>query len=489
MINLNSSNVRVGKGNNIYVCCPFCFDRVGSHDDNFHMGIDTKRGLYHCLGAETKVLTWDGCVPVGDLVGKKTKVLTVGRHSGMTGHRMTGHWVTTVFESFGVQNLCKLTLRRNGVEKVIRATEGHRWFIYSTTRGVNWKEKTTSELRPGDRLMSARIPLSSLSSEFFLLSRHRERWEKNSQVVERLGWTVFSVDMNTTKEEVFCTTIPKTGCFVLEDNIVTGNCYRCNASTKETGSGFLKEMNLYIEPENPTIASLRERLENLGKRKANPTVNLDQFTVPIDPEETPCSWQYVMSRDLTLEDIERYQIRAGMSFEDSKRWSGRVVFPALEDSVCHYAVGRSYNGSERKYMNTAGSRSHFIYWRHLVGETVIVCEGIISAIAATKHTGIQAIPLLGKVVADGQANILRSICSDLILALDGDVNSTEILNAVKTLFKAGFNHVDLVRLPPPPDVEKTSDYKSDAADFTKDEYLRFFERRKTLTRFSGRSDV
>lgn len=261
------------------------------------------------------------------------------------------------------------------------------------------------------------------------------------------------------------------------------HCYKCNASPKETGQGFLREMNLYVEPPSPELSELKDRVKGLFKKVDSLSINLDAFTCKISSEETPYSYKYVMSRGITPEDIERYQIRAGMTCDDSKRWSGRVVFPCMSDNQCRYAVGRSYNGASQKYLNTAGSRSQIIYWKHLVGKTVIINEGIITAIAATKHTGIQAIPILGKVVTNHQANILRSMCDHAILSLDGDVVDLEIASALKTLFKAGFHEVEVVTLPPPVG-GKTPGYKSDASDYSKSEYLSFFENRKSHTIFS-----
>ena len=31
------------------VCCPFCLERKGSADYKYHMGVDLKRGVYHCF--------------------------------------------------------------------------------------------------------------------------------------------------------------------------------------------------------------------------------------------------------------------------------------------------------------------------------------------------------------------------------------------------------------------------------------------------------
>lgn len=97
----------------------------------------------NCFTYETEVLTSEGIIQIGDLgVHNKTaKVMTTG-----------GKWVEAPFKSYGVQNIYELTLRRSGIDKVIRTTADHRWFAEDrrqTHRDKGPVEFKTIELRPG----------------------------------------------------------------------------------------------------------------------------------------------------------------------------------------------------------------------------------------------------------------------------------------------------------------------------------------------------
>lgn len=76
------------------------------------------------------------------------------------------------------------------------------------------------------------LPLDghSLTGEFFVMAHHRERW---TQRMARVGetrrridqsWRVISVEVTDRVEEVYCARVPTTASFVLEGNLLTGNC-------------------------------------------------------------------------------------------------------------------------------------------------------------------------------------------------------------------------------------------------------------------------
>ncbi len=66
-----------------------------------------------------------------------------------------------------------------------------------------------------------------LTDPFFLNSEHRERFTASAKSFVRRGWTVKSVEATDRVEEVFCATVEQGAAFVLEDNILTGNCFGC----------------------------------------------------------------------------------------------------------------------------------------------------------------------------------------------------------------------------------------------------------------------
>ena len=345
-------------------------------------------GWVHCLAGETGVLTPDGVRPIRDLAGTTARLLTTSQNDGRGG----GKWVEAPVRSFGVQPLLKVTLRRNGVDKIIHATAGHRWFVRQTNGTASHRQEVlTADLRPGQRLSycyaqrhkatrpspigiahgftygdgtrsrkgsvaqfcgdkdKALIPyfdlhpivdiapgvrraldlprffkekvdltespsylygwlagymaadghvtkdgrveidsndrsslehvravcnllgihttsirtknayghgykpdgkgyatnldVTALTEEFFLTDEHRQRWLDNQdkQRKDYRGYTVVAVEETDRVEEVFCAVVDGTQSFTLEDNILTGNCYRDSLNGEE---GSLLEMEL-----------------------------------------------------------------------------------------------------------------------------------------------------------------------------------------------------------------------------------------------------
>jgi len=112
--------------------CPFHKEKTPS------FSVVEDKGFFHCLAAETRVITRAGNVPISMLAGKSATVLTRG-----------GEWVSAEFRAFGRQRLYRIELSRNGVKKTLYATSGHRWFV----RGRE-SEVVTTQLRPGHRLQA-----------------------------------------------------------------------------------------------------------------------------------------------------------------------------------------------------------------------------------------------------------------------------------------------------------------------------------------------
>jgi hypothetical protein len=107
------------------VACPF-------HDD-----VEPSCTIYpdhfHCLSGETKVMTWDGNIPIRDLTRGVHQLLTTG-----------GEWVTAPVMAFGTQRLWRIALTRNGVRKDLYATDEHRWIVHGRANCI-----LTKNLRVG----------------------------------------------------------------------------------------------------------------------------------------------------------------------------------------------------------------------------------------------------------------------------------------------------------------------------------------------------
>ncbi|PSR06252.1 MAG: hypothetical protein BRD49_01460, partial [Bacteroidetes bacterium SW_10_40_5] len=154
--------------------------------------------LSNCLAGETKVLTREGFTPIEKVAGRTVEILTKG-----------GEWKEAPFYSFGEQKLYEIKLERGKAnQKTIYATGDHRWFeSLSYNHSDSFREKTTVELQEGDKLKSQ-----------FGKEKTKEAKKPTS------NWKVAFVNETNKVEEVYCATVPETESFVIEGNILSGNC-------------------------------------------------------------------------------------------------------------------------------------------------------------------------------------------------------------------------------------------------------------------------
>ena len=115
---------------------------------------------------------------------------------------------------------------------------------------------------------------------------------------------------------------------------------------------------------------------------------------------------------------------------------GRLMFPIADrrGNILGFG-GRTLDGAEPKYMNTAGTdgfdKSRLLYGQHLAtepirarGEAVIV-EGYMDVIAAHQHGHGNVVASMGTALTDTQLSQIRSIASRVTLAMDADAAGQE----------------------------------------------------------------
>lgn len=113
-----------------------------------------------------------------------------------------------------------------------------------------------------------------------------------------------------------------------------------------------------------------------------------------------------------------------------------------------YCTGRSYIDSKPKYLNYGSSKNLVLYnYDNINSEEIILCEGIISSVNATKTTGVQSTVLAGKTLSSEGIRLLKKKgIKKIYLSVDGDVSSPEINRIIRQLFNNMFE-VYFISLP------------------------------------------
>lgn len=231
------------------------------------------------------------------------------------------------------------------------------------------------------------------------------------------------------------------------------HCYRCGAKGRLKD---IKELALLADyQEEISTEDLEEILHGIGGSGFGKlqTLPLDQFSVPIDPHATPIAYSYMIDRGYSYSEMQHYKIRVGVAYEDPvwgrtvSKWRGRVIFPYFYENECIYAVGRSHVGHPKKYINPPLPKGLVVYGLDAVTDNkAILCEGIISAHAAQRSTGVAAVAVLGKDPLPIQLARLRTRVDVVYKSLDGDVDRAKNDKVNRSLLDAGFE-VWEVRLP------------------------------------------
>lgn len=134
----------------------------------------------YCFSGETEVITSEGVKTLQSLSGSTPELLDGD-----------GNFVKSPVRQYGVQPLMKVTLSRAGKQKVIYATENHRWFV--ANRKVQNCE--TANLKKGDRLEYVQ---RAVSQEYDLINDWVARgfafgdgWNVNGKSPQRKGHVMF----------------------------------------------------------------------------------------------------------------------------------------------------------------------------------------------------------------------------------------------------------------------------------------------------------
>jgi len=260
------------------------------------------------------------------------------------------------------------------------------------------------------------------------------------------------------------------------------HCFKCNANRFNTNlQAILTNLDFFNEV-SEDLSSMISMLQPKQKKELN-FVNLELISDPVDPNETPIAFDYLtMERQLSMTEIENLGVRVGKSFWDkndqgqefeNKRWSGRILFPFWEQGVCRFVVGRTYTGREPKYLNSTHGKGTYVYGIDRVQDrTAILCEGIISGIAAERYTGVAGISILGYYATFLQLVKIRNKVDTLYMCIDGGVSKAIERKLENELRECNFKRIYKVSLPG----------KSDPDDL-KEKFTEYFNKAEIISWF------
>ena len=323
---------------------------------------------------------------------------------------------------------------------------------------------------------------SDLTEEFFLLDKHRLRFNAAAIPYERKGWMVREVAKTDRVEEVFCATVDEGHAFTLEDNILTGNCFSCAEGgdairfvQKIDGLSFVEaverlaaragvdlryEQGGYVPGQEQ---SQRRRLidahraaadyyaERLGGSDAAPAraflaergfelADVQRFGVGYSPKAWEDLTRHLRGRGFTDSEL----ITAGLSREGNRgtrdRFRGRLMWPIRDLSGDVIAFGARKLDPEDdgpKYLNTPETslfrKSTVLYGADLAKREIaqrrqaVIVEGYTDVMACHLAGVPTAVATCGPSFGEDHIKVLRRLIMDsdsfsgeVIFTFDGD---------------------------------------------------------------------
>ena len=311
---------------------------------------------------------------------------------------------------------------------------------------------------------------STLTPDFFLLPEARDRFSRSEKAFDRLRWTVVSVTSATGAEEVFCAEVPGTHSFVLEDNLLTGNCFGCGAHG--TAIRFVMEYeNLgFVEAVESLAGSLGLDVPNERGTGPAPARSRSEALRPLLDaaanlyrqrlKDSPRAIDYLKGRGLTGEVAKRFGLGyapegwdslsaifpdyrsnadlveaglvvAGEAGKRHDRFRDRIMFPITDSGGRMIGFGgRVLDRGEPKYLNSPETPL-FSKGRELFGlwpakdamkreNRAIVVEGYMDVVALAQHGVGNAVATLGTATTPNHVQKLLRMVDEIVYCFDGD---------------------------------------------------------------------
>ncbi|MDH3399277.1 MAG: CHC2 zinc finger domain-containing protein, partial [Acidimicrobiia bacterium] len=318
---------------------------------------------------------------------------------------------------------------------------------------------------------------SMLDPTFFVLGKHRERFEQYARTrtgPERKGWVIQEIKQTNRVEEVFCATVDGTHAFVLEDNILTGNCFGCQAGgdvfkfVQETqGLDFSEAVEQLAGRAGIALQRDPEAIRRKGEREG--LIEATRAAVDFYHErlkknqDAGGARSYLRGRGYEVDVIDRFQlgyapggdewdalvthlreagvsekvmIAAGLAARTShgrlRDWfRGRVMFPIFDLRGDPVGFGaRILEGEGPKYLNSPETRiyqkARLLYGLNWAKSDItragysLVVEGYTDVIGLHGAGMPQAVATCGTALGEEHFDLLRRFAERVVLAFDAD---------------------------------------------------------------------
>lgn len=286
--------------------------------------------------------------------------------------------------------------------------------------------------RETSNIYTLRFVASTLDSQLFILPTQRARFDGRDTAYERLGWTIQSVEDTRRVETVYCAEVPGYHAFVLDGNIVTGNCFTCG--NKAPLQGLLRKYSNYTGDDLEDLIRELEDESYLGVREL-PTwdqardknlvpdlVTLDQ-AVYLDLYDSAEGHPYLEQRGISDETARLLQLMVDPA--DPADGEERILFPVFGlDGRLHGLSGRATSKTARlKVRDYHGlSKARCLLGAHLFAESrpyMLVVEGLFDY-ANAWQCGYPAVAVMHSTFTEFQAQIAREIGLPSYLFFDND---------------------------------------------------------------------
>jgi DNA primase len=320
---------------------------------------------------------------------------------------------------------------------------------------------------------------STLSSRLFLNPVAKQRFEGCAKAFARLRWTVTHVQPTQRVEDVFCAEVPDKHAFVLDDNILTGNCFGCGAHgdairwlTDARGLPFMEAVKELADAAGMDVPAPDPRAQQKAERAAGLYDVMEAaqsyYEEQLGGLEGAEARTYLQKRGVSEAVRKRFgfgyapdsrsKLRAALrhfgneklveagllilpesdASPESKpardpydRFRGRLMFPIRDQRgrVVGFS-GRIVGAGEPKYLNSPDTPL-FDKGRTLFNidkaapasreaKRVIVVEGQMDVVALDQAGMREAIAPLGTALTEAQLGLLWRLSPSPILCFDGD---------------------------------------------------------------------